>query len=166
VPIRWVTPATLPPRPELPDRPPLADGVDPARAVVRGKVLHVVDGDTLLVGASIGPLWVRLAGVDAYERGRPGSRAAHLWALGQQILAEQCLGRMVFGCWDSLQPTLDRFGRAIFYLGRVDDLHDVNRGMILRGGGRAWRRGTYSRRSEFEGVEALARWLSAGVWGL
>jgi endonuclease YncB( thermonuclease family) len=150
----------------LPTPSPYADGVDLERAVLRGQVLHVVDGDTLLLAGPTGPLWVRLAGVDATEKGRPGSPAAHRAALGRSILAEQCLGRIVFACWDSLQPTTDRFGRAIFYLGRFDDLHDVNRGMILRGGARAWRRGTYSRREEFQGVEALARWLNAGVWGL
>lgn len=164
--ILWVRPETLPVRPVPAEPAEGEDGTDRRRAVLRGQVLHVVDGDTLLLSTGRGNTWVRLAGVDAAEKGRPGSPAAHRHAIGKAELEALVLRRVVWCEWDRLQPTCDRFGRAIMYLARWDDGHQVNRAMILRGAARAWRRGTYSRRAEFEGVEALARWLQVGVWGL
>src|SRR5882762_5505503 len=47
-----------------------------ARPVVVGSVSRVVDGDTLVVQLSSGPIRVRLYGIDAPEHNQPGGREA------------------------------------------------------------------------------------------
>lgn len=140
--------------------------LDPSLSCFRGLCVAVADGDTVLVLARGGALWVRLAGVDAAERGRPTSPTGQRWAIGQRVLSDLVKDRIVWGQWDPLQPQTDRYGRAIVYLGRFDDLLDVCRTSIELGGARAWVRGVYARRDEFKLVELEAREARRGVWSL
>ncbi len=62
---------------QTPDRQPAKEvPVEPVRQVVRGRVAAIVDGDTLHLAAGKVTRVVRLAGIDAPEKGQPFGNAA------------------------------------------------------------------------------------------
>jgi endonuclease YncB( thermonuclease family) len=126
-------------------------GLADARERLEGRVVGVTDGDTLTVlPADRHPVRVRLAGIDAPERGQPfGARA-------KRSLAELTFGREVRV--EVLDH--DRYGRVV---GRVvAETVDVNREQVRRG--LAW---VFRRDSHDEGdvaAETEARAARRGLW--
>ncbi len=116
-----------------------------------GKVVSIADGDTLTVldGANIQHK-VRLAGIDAPERGQPfGTKA-------RDRLAELTAGKTVAVNGSKR----DRYGRT---LGRVEvEGTDVNRQMVLDG--MAWHYTHYSDDRRLAEAEAAARAAKRGLW--
>lgn len=78
------------------------------------RVTRVVDGDTLIAVRDDVQERVRLIGIDAPERGRPGADAATAW------LAGEVLGRDVYFEYEVDRPTRDRYGRLLAYVYRAD----------------------------------------------
>jgi micrococcal nuclease len=131
--------------------PAVAAGRD-ADPVVGGKVVRVVDGDTIDVLLSSGRIRVRLHGVDAPERDQPGGRAATAW------LSKQ-LGNEVV----QLEPvSQDQYERMVAVVHR--DGRNINRELVRAGQAWAYRR--YMRRSDGElcALEQQARRKRAGLW--
>ena len=104
-------------------------------------VLRVVDGDTVVVVAEGKPMWVRIAAIDAPERGEPGGAesAAQLEAIlrGKTIrLSFEGIPakRWVFG-----QP-VDPFGRLLAHVEAefLGERADVGQVMIDAGHAVAW----------------------------
>lgn len=98
----------------------LADGAF-AQASYRGKVIHIADGDTLTVLMDRQQVKIRLANIDAPERGQ---------AYGAK--AKKVLGNLVFGEKARVEVTTkDRWKRSVarVLVGRVD----VNAEMVRRG---------------------------------
>lgn len=117
-----------------------------------GTVKRVIDGDTLEVLLTSGPIRVRLYGVDAPERNQPGGTEA-----------TRALTTLVDGKRVQIEPqNQDRYNRmvGVVYLGN----RDINGAMIERGHAWAYRR--YLRRSETQycKLEQSARSRQLGVW--
>lgn len=122
--------------------------------VLVGTVTKVVDGDTVDVQLSSGPIRVRLHGVDTPERGQP-------W--GKESTA--ALTALVMGKQVGVEPfEQDRYDRMIGIVYR-DDLN-VNLELVKRGHAWAYRR--YMRKSDSELCinEAAARTAKKGLWVL
>ncbi len=99
----------------------LAQRDAPLRPLMSGKVVNVVDGDTLDV---VGIGRVRLVGVNTPEENEPGYREA------MEFLAEVCLGRNAELDIDDESPK-DHYGRtlAVVYI----DGTNVNAQLIRTG---------------------------------
>ena len=124
-----------------------------ARAeTLTGKVVSVADGDTITVLVDSQRVKVRLAEIDAPERGQPWGRRA------KQALIEKLAGHVV----QVETKWSDRYGRRVGhvrYSGR-----DINREMVREG--HAWVYRQWMRDTTLLDDEAHARAAHAGLWAL
>jgi micrococcal nuclease len=125
-----------------------------SRPVLFGTVTRVVDGDTLIVQLSSGPIRIRLYGIDAPEHNQPGGREA-----------KAALTSLVSGARVELDPiNQDRYNRMVARVvrGRLD----VNAEMIRLGD--AWVYRHYLRREDrgWCGLESEARSAHRGLWAV
>lgn len=117
-----------------------------------GKVLRVIDGDTLDVLLSSGRIRVRLHGIDAPERDQPGGDESRRW------LQQRVQDREV-----QLEPvSQDRYERmvAVVHLGDID----VNRELVRSGNAWAYRQYLRGRDRALCDLEAEARTEGRGLW--
>lgn len=122
--------------------------------VLVGTVTKIVDGDTIDVKLTSGPIRVRLHGVDTPERGQP-------W--GKESTA--ALTALVMGKEVEVEPfEQDRYERMIGIVYR-DDLN-VNLELVKRG--HAWAYRQYMRKQDSALCinEAGARTAKRGLWAL
>lgn len=126
-------------------------GLAAAADIIVGRVIKVADGDTITVlTAARDQVRVRLASIDAPERGQPwGTRS-------REALAELVAGQEV-----TIEHTdTDRYGRVI---GRVLlDTVDINADQVASGW--AWVYRQYSDDPELRRLEAAARDEGLGLW--
>jgi endonuclease YncB( thermonuclease family) len=116
-----------------------------------GNVVHVTDGDTVVVWTGGRSVTVRLAAIDAPEDGQPGGGEAR-----------EALSRMVAGCSVTVdERDVDRYGRVIAHIA-VDGL-DAGEEMLRRG--HAWHFTRYSDDARLAGLEQAARAARIGIWG-
>ena len=117
-----------------------------------GKVIKVVDGDTIHVLYEGKPLKVRLSEIDTPERAQPWYQRA------REALAGKVAGEVV-----SVQEVdWDRYGRLV---GKVWlDGRDVNRELVAEG--HAWVYRTYLRDLTLLDDEDSARAAGRGLWAL
>lgn len=116
-----------------------------------GRVVGVADGDTITVLVGVEPRRVRLAGIDAPEKGQP---------FGQR--AKQAVGRLVFGRTVKVVVRgQDRYGRT---LGEVllPDGASLNERLVEEGW--AWHYIRYSKDQRLAEREAAARRSRRGLW--
>jgi endonuclease YncB( thermonuclease family) len=124
------------------------------RNVLVGMVTRVVDGDTIDVQLTSGPIRVRLNAIDTPERGQPwGSEAT-------EALSELVKGKEV-----ELEPfEQDRYERLVANVFR--DGMNVNLEMVKQG--HAWAFRYYMKKDDAELCiyEFAAREARRGLWGL
>lgn len=126
---------------------------EPAAAQpLEGEVVAVHDGDTLSLRSGGQTIRVRLAQIDAPERGQPWGRRAQQ-ALAR--LAERRSARLV-------PVDLDDYGRTVGDL-FVGDVF-VNEALVREG--HAWAHPRYVRSAEVIAAEAEARRAGRGLWRL
>jgi endonuclease YncB( thermonuclease family) len=118
---------------------------------ITGKVVKIADGDTLtILDSSNEQHRIRLAGIDAPEKGQPFG-----------IKARQALGDKVFSQTVRIEVIdVDRYKREVgrIYLGE----RFVNMEMVRDGF--AWRYVQYDKPGEFSAAEADAREHRRGLW--
>ena len=136
-----------------PEQPREATIQDTDLRVVNGTVVGIADGDTITVlTPDLEEVKVRLANVDAPERGQPwGNRS-------KQVLSSLVSGREV----RVRQTDVDRWGRIV---GHVSvETQDVNREMVAQGAAWAFRR--YLSDPSLIEVEAFAKRDRLGLWAM
>ena len=117
-----------------------------------GKVVRIVDGDTLVILVNKEQIKIRLAQIDTPERGQP-------WA----SRAKQALSALAFSKAATVVPvTVDRYGRTIGEV-FVEGLH-VNRQMVTDGD--AWVYRKYATDDSLFDLENEARAGNRGLWAL
>jgi len=132
----------------------------PARAndvhEMRGRVVRIVDGDTIVLDAQGTKHKVRLAGIDAPERNQPWGEAA------TRELRRQVAGQQVVVAWTKK----DRWQRLIGVIrldGEDQNLHLVDRGL-------AWHYKKYADeqsqgdRDAYSAAEKAAQGAGRGLW--
>jgi endonuclease YncB( thermonuclease family) len=123
-----------------------------AVAVLAGKVVRVLDGDTIDVLLSSGTIRVRMHGVDAPERDQPGGPAATAW------LTQQLRDRKVL-----LEPvSQDQYDRMVAVVHRDD--RNINRDLVQMGHAWAYRQYLRSGDAELCALEEQARRKGIGLW--
>lgn len=118
----------------------------------RWEVARVDDGDTLVLSFGTKRTRVRLAGIDAPEKGQPFARES------REMLAELMSGGPI-----GVEKTgEDRYGRtlAVVYVGAVN----VNERMVAQGGAWWYERFAPTNRA-LERLQAGARARPVGLWG-
>ena len=121
----------------------------PTDTTVEGKVVAVADGDTLTVLIDKTQHRIRLASIDAPEKGQPfGTKA-------REVLGEKVFGKIV----KVLSQGADRYGRTI---GVVCAASCVNTAMVQEGF--AWHYVAYSDSELLAQAEKEARAARAGLW--
>lgn len=125
-----------------------------AQPVLTGTVTRVIDGDTIEVQLTSGPIRVRFNGIDTPERGQPwGPEATR--ALAALVMAKQV----------DLEPfTQDRYERVVanVFVGSVN----VNEALVMQGHAWAYRRYLTRENLALCGAEAAARRAKRGLWKL
>jgi endonuclease YncB( thermonuclease family) len=125
---------------------------DGGTLVLPGRVVGVIDGDTLDVRLASGVLRVRLHAIDAPERGQPWGDAAR-----------RALSSLAFGRDVELEPIeQDRYDRQVARVwleGR-----ELNAELLRRG--HAWVYRRYAGNPLYCELEAAARESRQGFWGL
>ncbi|MEY4931829.1 MAG: hypothetical protein RLZZ403_149 [Pseudomonadota bacterium] len=138
----------------LPGPHPLAAGAGGAQAPWSARVIRVRDGDSLLVRAGGRDVEVRLADVDAPERGQPHADQA------RKALIDLLQRR------DVMVEVLDTdtYKRKVARVRRVPDGLDINAEVVRAGNAWVFRR--YLRDPSLLALEDSARERRAGLWAL
>lgn len=119
---------------------------------LEGKVVGIADGDTLTLLAHNMQYRVRLAEIDAPERGQPHGNSARQ-ALSDKVFRKTVQVEVI---------DRDRYGRLV---GRIQlDGRDINREMVSEG--HAWVYRRYLRDTTLLDDENAARTAGHGLWGL
>jgi endonuclease YncB( thermonuclease family) len=130
----------------------LATALGAPAETLTGKVVKVADGDTITVLVDTERVKVRLAEIDAPERGQPWGRRA------KQALVEKVAGHVV-----QVDTKFDdRYGRRVGHV--VYDGRDINRELVREG--HAWVYRQWLRDTTLLDDETHARAAHAGLWGL
>lgn len=121
--------------------------------VLHGKVVGVTDGDTLTVLVNREPIKVRIAGIDAPEKGQPFGNKA-----------KTGLSNLVFGQVVRIEKEkLDKYGRTIGKV-FVDNTVDVGGSMVAYG--YAWVYRKFARDQTLYDYEKTAKSKKLGIWSL
>ena len=131
-----------------------------------GRVLRVVDGDTLKVRVAGGDVkTVRLLGIDTPESKRPGAPVECGSRRAGAALRRLVDGRSVVLVEDSSQDAVDRFGRVLAYVELGDD--DVGEAMVASGWASPYVYGRvpFARVGAYRAASRAARGRGAGVFG-
>jgi micrococcal nuclease len=133
------------------------------RAYETGRVVEVVDGDTLRVLTGQESRAVRLIGIDAPERSHPFKPKEFLADEAAAALASMCEGKAVR--MESGEEDADRHGRLLRYVYlTAPDGRLVNLEMVRQGYARVDRRFRFSREADFSRAEGEARKEEKGIW--
>lgn len=126
----------------------IAAGAD----TLTGKVVSVADGDTITILVDSARVKIRLAEIDAPERGQPWGKRA------QQALTGKVAGHVV-----QVETRFnDRYGRRVGHV--VYSGRDINRELVREG--HAWVYRHWLRDPTLLDDEAQARDARAGLWRL
>ena len=140
-------------------------GQTPAsEAPEHGLVIHVYDGDTVLISSGGEKLKVRLLGIDAPEKEGPYTKAEPLGEEARQRVTELALRKkvtLIYG-GESLQ---DRYGRYLAHV-ILPDGRTLNEIMLEEGLAEAFRKFRYSRKKRYHELEAKANAACLGIWRL
>ncbi len=133
------------------------------RAYETGKVVEVVDGDTLSVLAGQETRAVRLIGIDAPERSHPSRPKEFLADEAAAALSSMCEGKTVR--METGDEDADRHGRLLRYVYLPEpDGRLVNLEMVRKGYARVNRRFRFSMEAGFSMAEREARREEMGIW--
>jgi endonuclease YncB( thermonuclease family) len=117
-----------------------------------GRVIDVVDGDSLTAVIRGRETKVRLLYIDAPEHDQPSGREARR-SLEQLVRLEPVTFRL---------KGRDRYGRALAVVIRGSDGRDINLEQVARGLAWAYSRGEF--RPEYRAAERAAREARIGLW--
>ncbi len=118
---------------------------------IQGKVVKIADGDTVTVLMNNRQYKIRLAGIDAPEKGQPYSQKSREY-LAAMVAGERVSVKVI---------NKDKYGR---YVGKIqtDNIKDVN-GEMLKAG-LAWHYRYFDKSTEYAEYEEQARQQNLGLW--
>jgi micrococcal nuclease len=128
-------------------------------------VERVVDGDTVVVRLDGQSVKVRLIGVDAPESVDPRKPVERFARESAAFLRQLVEGKRVRLAYEPAGARIDRYGRTLAYLYRVDDDLFVNRELVARGYAFAYVKYPFRFMEDFRAAERTAREKGLGLWG-
>jgi micrococcal nuclease len=128
------------------------------------RLLRVVDGDTVVLDGTTGPVTVRLIGVDTPESVHP-TRPVERFGRESAAFLKTLIGDKPLRLEYEPGPSRrDRYGRTLGYLYREPDGLFVNREIIARGYGHAYTKYPFAFLDDFRATERAAREGRLGLW--
>jgi micrococcal nuclease len=127
-------------------------------------VIHVIDGDTIVVMLNGAKQKVRLQGVNTPEKDGPYTRAEPMNETATRRakeLSEQKTVTLVFGG----KERMDKYGRLLAYV-VLPDGRVLNEILIKEGLAEVYRRFEYSEKRRYLAMEAQAKAACKGIWKL
>ena len=118
----------------------------------QGRVVKVVDGDSITLLVEKQQIKIRLAEIDTPERGQP------YWRVSRKGLESLVAGKTVI----AVQTDIDRYSRVVAHV-FVDDVW-VNKEMVKNG--YAWVYRKYAMSEEMYLAEDYAKTNKLGIWSL
>ncbi len=143
---------------------PASHSQTPAPAPEKALVVHVFDGDTILISSRGRKLKVRLLGIDAPEKEGPYTKAEPLGEEAGRRATALALRKkvtLIYG-GDSLK---DKHGRYLAHV-ILPDGRTLNEIMLEEGLAEAYRKFKYSRKKRYHKLEAKAKAACRGIWRL
>ena len=136
-----------------------------AQTATPATVTRVVDGDTVEAVLTDGrQLTVRLIGIDTPETVRPGVEVECGGEQATEAMRGLVEGQQVSLVSDPTQDAVDRLGRSLFYVGRVDGL-DVGEEMIRLGWAEVYVfEFDFERLAAYRAAQRAARDSDSGAW--
>jgi micrococcal nuclease len=129
-----------------------------------GKVVTVVDGDTIKVELPSDVETIRLIGIDTPETVHPQKPVEHFGREASAFTTRLALGRVVRLEDDAEGTNRDKYGRLLRYV-FLPGGELLNAEIIAQGYSHAYTRFPFSRMEEFRGLERAAREGNRGLWG-
>ncbi len=127
-------------------------------------VVHVVDGDTIVVNIDNRDVTVRLYGIDTPETVKPNTPVACYGTEASDHTKQLLTGRRVTLKPDPTQDRVDKYGRTLAYVWRDDGLF-VNLDLVENAFAREYTyKNPYQYQSQFRSLEATAKANHAGLW--
>ena len=123
----------------------------PAGTELHGKVVHVMDGDSMTLRTDDGNVGVRTFGVDCPERGMPFSARAKTFTSG--LVGNRDVTVVVHD--------VDRYGRIVGDV-KLADGRSLGRELLREG--LAWYYRRYANDPDYEKLESDARAAKRGLW--
>lgn len=134
-----------------------------ALGVEHGKVVKVVDGDTIKVRIAGGVEKVRLIGVDTPETVDPRREVQYFGEEASEFTKKVALGEEVWLEPDPQCSNRDKYRRLLRYV-YLEDGTLLNAEIIRKGYGFAYTKYPFSRMKEFRRLEKQAKKKGRGLW--
>lgn len=128
------------------------------RSGMKGRIVRVIDGDTVILALDHREVTVRLLGIDAPE---PGGSEGQWGEHATEFLRGLLEGGIVTVEVDTERQ--DVYGRVLAYLSIGG--HDVQAELLRAGLAKVYERCTCVRKEEYRLLEEEARQRSVGMWG-
>jgi len=143
----------------------LPTGADPCRDPVKGKVVEVIDGDTIKVETGRGVERVRLIGIDTPEVDHSGPDDECYGEEAKTFLTGELQEKTIWMTFD--KECEDDYDRTLAYVHRGIDEDEFIQRLMLKGG---WAstlaiQPNVAFRSLFDSDESDARAAGLGLWG-
>jgi micrococcal nuclease len=130
-----------------------------------GRVLRIVDGDTVVLSGPDKPVTVRLIGVDTPETVHPNKPVERFGREASAFLKTLIGGKLVRVAYEPGSSHQDKYGRTLAYLYLEPGGLFVNREIIARGYGHAYTKYPFTFLEDFRAAERAAREGQLGLWG-
>lgn len=132
----------------------------------KGKVLKVIDGDTVIVRIGKVIERIRLIGVDAPELIDPRLSVAQCYSKNAREHLKRLIGsNEVLLVRDGRTKNRDTYGRLLRYVYLVGDGSQVVNALLIQNGfARAYTRFPFERAHEFQQYQKTAQTLKSGLW--
>lgn len=129
-----------------------------------GKVIRVVDGDTIKVEIDGATETIRLVGVDTPETVHPKKSVEFYGPEASTFTKNLLTGEMVWIVFDPIGNTKDRYGRSIAHIYRYPDGLWVNLELVRQGYARGYYKFKFSYADTFRKYEEKAQKSLKGLW--
>lgn len=146
---------------------PAVAAADPAPVMPSGIVVDVVDGDTVhVLDAVRGDVTVRILGIDTPETKKPGYTVGCWGPQATDFARAALLGQPVAVVSDPTQAAVDRYGRTLGYIVRVDGFnYSVEAARNGAAKSYVYDGAPVARAGEIAQAEEQARAAGTGLWG-
>lgn len=130
-----------------------------------GTVIHMYDGDTVMVRIGTHIERVRLLGIDAPERASKGKQKQCYWDEARKALRDSVLKKEIVLTRDEHEHNRDVYGRLLRYISlKENEKNIINEKMVSEGFSYAYNRSSSPIKERYKALEKNAQSQKRGLW--